>query len=349
MADTGNLALGGPADGPKTLVLVADAAEREGPPGADPLDIRDVLDWIEPMLLLDPERLKADVQQRNEAPLAADGWTVKLAGGGAPRWQTRFEDVDPAQAELLRGIATDGRPLTLARQQEIPATADGLLVSVRQASGGSRGRLEFRVDGRALARCDVPFRARGLPLFVSLKPYSGRKVHLEIAYQPGSGDGLFEVQSLVWASRANLSFWKPAAPSDAWSLFDQLPVQVESDGTLRVGRVRPDADIEVVRAQSDLRQIHGFRLEFMPEGELFNASGPTDVFRLGVSLAVAPRRQEPVPGRYVRVEVPPGAKYPLLLGAVEVYRDSVLPAGRRRRRSPSRRTPRRRKRRGRSH
>jgi hypothetical protein len=332
VADTGNLVLDGPADGPKTLVLVADAAAREGPPGADPLDIRDMLDWIEPMLLLDPERLKADVQQRSEAPLAGDGWTVKLEGGGAPRWRARFEDVDAAQVKLLRGISTDGRPLTLARQQEIPATADGLLLSVRQASGGSQGRLEFRVDGRAVARCDVPVGARGLPLFVSLKPYSGRQVHLEIFYQPGGApaqrvdDGLFEVQSLAWASRADLSFWRPAAPSDAWSLC-QLPVRVESDGTVRVGRDRPGADIEVVRAQCGLRQIHGFRLEFMPEGDLFNASGPTDEFRLGVSLAVAPRRQEPVPGRYVRIEVPPGANYPVLLGEVEVYRDSVLPAG----------------------
>lgn len=61
--DTGKLSLVGPAEGQKHLILVADAMELSAPADADPLDIRDTLDWIEPLFLLDPARLRAEVQK----------------------------------------------------------------------------------------------------------------------------------------------------------------------------------------------------------------------------------------------------------------------------------------------
>ncbi len=49
-------------DQPRNLVLVADTAHEDRPPGKDPWDIRDQVNWLEPMILLDtaklPERLK---------------------------------------------------------------------------------------------------------------------------------------------------------------------------------------------------------------------------------------------------------------------------------------------------
>jgi len=46
---------------------VADAAETDRPPGADPLDIRDTLDWIEPVFLLNRDKLRAEVAKRAAA------------------------------------------------------------------------------------------------------------------------------------------------------------------------------------------------------------------------------------------------------------------------------------------
>ena len=57
VVDPGKLSLGGPDRGQKYLVLVADAAERDRPSGTDPLDIRDTLDWIEPMFTIDRQKL----------------------------------------------------------------------------------------------------------------------------------------------------------------------------------------------------------------------------------------------------------------------------------------------------
>jgi hypothetical protein len=64
VVDAGTLALDGSA-AHKHLILVADAADRDRPPGADPLDIRDTLDWIEPLWLLDPAELRAEVKKHH--------------------------------------------------------------------------------------------------------------------------------------------------------------------------------------------------------------------------------------------------------------------------------------------
>jgi len=50
---TGSIAIGAPANGPKRLILQADMAHRDRPPGTDPLNIRDKLDWLDPVIGLE--------------------------------------------------------------------------------------------------------------------------------------------------------------------------------------------------------------------------------------------------------------------------------------------------------
>jgi hypothetical protein len=72
VVDAGTLALD-KRDARRLLILVADAADRDRPPGADPLDIRDMLDWIEPLWLLDPAELRGEVQKRVPAAARPSG------------------------------------------------------------------------------------------------------------------------------------------------------------------------------------------------------------------------------------------------------------------------------------
>jgi hypothetical protein len=51
--DTGWLQLPVPFAAPRTLILVTDSAHQNRPPHTDPLDIRDHLNWLEPLLKLD--------------------------------------------------------------------------------------------------------------------------------------------------------------------------------------------------------------------------------------------------------------------------------------------------------
>lgn len=58
--DTGRLELP-VASAPQRLLLVADDVRTDYPPGADPLDVRDVFNWLEPLVELDPTQLKLEV------------------------------------------------------------------------------------------------------------------------------------------------------------------------------------------------------------------------------------------------------------------------------------------------
>ena len=79
MTDTGVLPLNaGVPDAQLVIVSHPDSADR--PPGADPLDVRDVVDWLEPQLNLDLEKLRVEVHRQLPRLLPGlEGWTV--AGG----------------------------------------------------------------------------------------------------------------------------------------------------------------------------------------------------------------------------------------------------------------------------
>ncbi len=65
-ADTGWLDVSSHDGRPRRLILVADAAHKGRPPGADPLNIRDFVDWIEPVIQVDPAQLMNRVAEHRE-------------------------------------------------------------------------------------------------------------------------------------------------------------------------------------------------------------------------------------------------------------------------------------------
>lgn len=62
--DTGWLDLAAGNAAPRRLVLRVGSASREGPPGTDPFDIRDIFDWLEPVIALDAGWLQSELAGR---------------------------------------------------------------------------------------------------------------------------------------------------------------------------------------------------------------------------------------------------------------------------------------------
>ena len=59
------------------MILQADPVYQGSPKGADPLDIRDSLDWLEPIVELDAPTLRAELAEHAKQSTAAwDDWTV---------------------------------------------------------------------------------------------------------------------------------------------------------------------------------------------------------------------------------------------------------------------------------
>ena len=64
---TGEIALPAAAGAARRLVLVTENADALRPAGGDPLDIGNHVDWLEPILLLDPAKLHAEVAKQGPA------------------------------------------------------------------------------------------------------------------------------------------------------------------------------------------------------------------------------------------------------------------------------------------
>jgi hypothetical protein len=64
---TGEIALPPAAGTARRLVLVTENADALRPAGGDPLDIGNHVDWLEPILLLDPAKLHAEVAKQGPA------------------------------------------------------------------------------------------------------------------------------------------------------------------------------------------------------------------------------------------------------------------------------------------
>ena len=73
---------------PRRLTLVADAAAMNRPPGADPFDVRDAVDWLEPVVGFAPDHLRREIGVGRARALCGDraaGWSINsFAAVGAP-------------------------------------------------------------------------------------------------------------------------------------------------------------------------------------------------------------------------------------------------------------------------
>jgi hypothetical protein len=262
-ADSGVLPLRGPAAGQKTLVLAADAAVDDRPPGADPLDIRDMLDWLEPMLLLDPGKLQAELDKRRGCLMPAwEGWTASVEGGQPPRPRIRWDESNPADRRFVIAVSSGRQPLVLTLQRPLSQRDGSLEV---QVCGVVRNlppaRLEVRVGGRPIARTDVPARIDPPRFSLPLEKYRGEK--LELVYLPGDARDEAQWQMLATAR----VHWVPLKQVQVRSLQGAALAE-QKDGSILVTRPASTADVYVLTAQTELSWITGLRLEALPDPSL---------------------------------------------------------------------------------
>ncbi|MBI4606113.1 MAG: hypothetical protein HY721_29455, partial [Planctomycetes bacterium] len=195
VTETGWLDLGGAegreAASDRRLVLVADPVADGGPSGSDPLDIRDALDWLEPLLELDPRELRAEVRLRLPRLVPAwQGWEVEGAGGAAVLLENRFSE-RPAGWWLAASPALPF--LKLSRTFDLEGGPGTLSLAERRDPGKPAARIRVAAGGRTLGDFDVPEgpRSGGLaPVRVPLAAAPGsRRLTVEL-YQVGWGAGV---------------------------------------------------------------------------------------------------------------------------------------------------------------
>ena len=188
-ADTAILPLPGrnPA-GPRRLVLWVDPVSRNFPPGADPLDIRDTVDWLEPVVQLDRGALWAEVRRRYTKWLPAwDGWTlakpppIELVG--------HWDAVTGRGANYRFAVQASRLPLILTRKVTVTSADSRLRIAASCLAGQSQAaRIQVRVAGKTAIERDVHRRytGQGEPptIAVPLGNWLDRTVAVEIVLLP---------------------------------------------------------------------------------------------------------------------------------------------------------------------
>jgi len=197
VADTGTLPLrsGG---GFTQVLFIADMAHADRPPGADPLDIRDSLDWLEPEVELDAALLKQEVLRR--APQAIPAWQgFTVEGCDTPvEVVNRWEGADPRTLRAKLEVAPLLRYLKLSRRAEVEG-GGRLHLGISRGQGRPPVRVQVVVDGRPAGEYDAPERRGGVEPEAIAVPLGGagkRRASIEIFQHMGGPETSIEWRAL---------------------------------------------------------------------------------------------------------------------------------------------------------
>jgi hypothetical protein len=194
VVDSGPLPL---ATGPARLGLVADAAVRDRPKLADPLEICDLVNWLEPIVEHDVTQLRREVEARYAAshPWLA-GWTVDTVEAGNWNPIHRFDETDIERPCFRQLLALRG-PLTLTRQIAVDSSSTTALLRFGRLAGESQAaHLEISVDGRRVWNDNLPTStgpfAETFAIRVPLQATSGQPLELIVRLTPAAQNALVD-------------------------------------------------------------------------------------------------------------------------------------------------------------
>ena len=191
-ADTGPVSLASAPEVPRRLVLQVDPVARNYPANADPLNIRDMFDWLDPQITLDPGGLQKEVRGQIPARIAAwRGWTARLDKNSIYTWGSYYDETSGAGGGFMTTIRPDAQPLVLSREITIGPADKWLVVDGGYVAGGDLhvGSVTLHVGKTTIPEEKMPIKQlwmrRGPPLVFPIAKYKGKKVTFEIKRAAG--------------------------------------------------------------------------------------------------------------------------------------------------------------------
>ena len=142
----------------ETLHLEADPAHRERPPGADPFSIRDLANWLDPILEIEPTAWSQRIGQQISRRIPAwHGWTVRT--DGQVTWPSRMRESHAGFGSFVRCVDVRDRPLVLSRSADLVPGHNFLLLAVsRTGSRDAKSNVQVLLDGEVLDEREIPYR-----------------------------------------------------------------------------------------------------------------------------------------------------------------------------------------------
>lgn len=194
LSDAGQVAFPGSSAGSGSLVLEADAVLQGRPSGADPLNVRDYLDWVEAALEISPAEVQSQLDQRGAKLVSA--WSEwEYAPPAKPgRLELQFQRDTRVETEegFLTGVRVLEKEVVLRRVAPLGPQDEWFVAAVTVAGDcNPRPEVQLLVDGKQVAGWKLATRLQNrednVPLVFPLAPFrSGSKpVTLEVRQTPG--------------------------------------------------------------------------------------------------------------------------------------------------------------------
>lgn len=223
LIDAGNIHWG---ETPKNgqLILEADMAHESRPDGADPFDIRDMTNWIEPRIELDKEKLRQAIYDRTpRTMLAWQGWTLESEREDL-KFQTIRRRVEYAHEvpSWRETVIAKNEPLRLSMKKKIDPDSRYLEVNVSKFDGVDEVELGVLVNG--IPVLEQPLKNTNThdhvnsppPMLVDLAPFMDSEATIELTQSVGPDNMPIDWRGITFSAKP--SFLRPVL--DAPSLAD---------------------------------------------------------------------------------------------------------------------------------
>jgi hypothetical protein len=174
--------------------LAADPVLDNAPTDADPFDIRDFCDWLEPRVELHKEPWTAAVTAAIPASYPAlRGWTLDGKVGRDWRPVTLWDATTRPYPSFHRAWILPGFPLTMSRKHAVPKTGPARMeVRVRRLGVTDKPcRLDVAVNDVSIVKITLPDpmpQEPTKPIAIDLAPFAGRDVRIELRLVPLAGE-----------------------------------------------------------------------------------------------------------------------------------------------------------------
>jgi hypothetical protein len=164
--------------------LVTDPLSTSRPAGADPLEIRDYVDWLEPLVIFDRRELAAAVGEQWWAALPGlAAWSVDGDWRPASQWRPGGRPVPGFRRE----IKLVGGPLRMTRSLMAKGEQTHLVIRASRLAGKS-APIEMRllIDGDSHARRSVPIDEQlddPPAMIFDLSPFAGQTINVQLEFR----------------------------------------------------------------------------------------------------------------------------------------------------------------------
>lgn len=205
LADAGLIGLPGPSAGSGSLVLEADAVLHGRPSGADPLNVRDYLDWVEAALEISPAEVQSQLD-RHGAKLVSAWSDWQYSPPAKPgRLELLYQRDARVETEegFLTGVRVLEKEIALRRVGPLGPQEEWFVASVTVAGDcNPRPEVQLLVDGKQVAGWKLATRMQNrddnVPLVFSLAPFraGSKPVTLEVRQTPAAE----KTPPVVWRS-----------------------------------------------------------------------------------------------------------------------------------------------------